>query len=232
MAMEEFAYPSRAAMADAIAERLGGALRDAIARDGTASLVVPGGTTPVAVFDRLATTDIAWENVNVLPCDERWVAVAHPDSNEGLIRRHLVREQAADARILALYRPLPSPGDALPDVARALQAVKRPFDAVFLGMGEDGHVASLFPGRAETAAALSPDHPADLMALNTPAKGHPRIGLTLRALADARLLILAVPGDAKRVVLQDAIAHIDKNDLPVAALLRQERVKVDIMLSP
>lgn len=231
-AMEEFAYPDRATMAGAIARRLADALRDALARDGTASLVVPGGTTPIAVFDRLAAVDLPWENVNVLPCDERWVAVDHADSNEGLIRRHLARDRAAAVRIFALYRPLPAPRDALPDLARALQAIKRPFDAVFLGMGEDGHIASLFPGRPETGPALLLENPGDLMALDTPAKGHPRIGLTLRALSDARAVILAVPGEAKRVVLADAIAHIEKNDLPVAALLRQDRVKVDIMLSP
>lgn len=230
--MEEFAFSDRDTLATAIAERLADALRHGIKRNGTASLVVPGGTTPVAVFEHLAATDLAWENVNVIPCDERWVAVDHTDSNEGLIRRHLATDKAAGARIFALYRPLPTPGDALPDMTGALQAVKRPFDAVFLGMGEDGHFASLFPGRTETAPALALDHPQDLMALNAPAKGHPRIGLTLKALTDTQILILAVPGTAKRVVLQDAIAHIDKNDLPVAALLRQNRVKVDIMLSP
>lgn len=234
--MEEFAYPDRGQMAAAICEHLATALAEAIARDGTASLVVPGGTTPVSIFDRLSATELPWENVNVLPCDERWVAVDHPDSNEGLVRRHLLRDRAVAARIFALYRPVPTPGDARRDVARALQAVKRPFDAVFLGMGEDGHIASLFPGRPETAPALALDRPGDLpqdlMVLALPAKGHPRIGLTLQALTDARRLILAVAGPAKRAVLEDAIAHIDENDRPVAALLRQTRVKVDIMLCP
>jgi len=232
VAMEEFAFPNRHALATAIAERLADALRDGIKRNGTASLVVPGGTTPVDVFEHLAGADLAWEKINVIPCDERWVAVDHADSNEGLIRRHLMIGKATRAQVCTLYRPLPSPSDTLPDVTRALQTVKRPFDAVFLGMGEDGHFASLFPGRTETASALALDQPQDLMALNTPAKGYPRIGLTLRALTDTRTLILAVPGAAKRVVLQNAIAHIDKNDLPVAALFRQNRVKVDIMLSP
>ena len=182
MAMEEFAFPNRHALATAIAERLADALRDGIKRNGTASLVVPGGTTPVDVFEHLAGADLAWEKINVIPCDERWVAVDHADSNEGLIRRHLMIGKATRAQVCTLYRPLPSPSDTLPDVTRALQTVKRPFDAVFLGMGEDGHFASLFPGRTETASALALDQPQDLMALNTPAKGYPRIGLTLRAL--------------------------------------------------
>jgi 6-phosphogluconolactonase len=228
----EVAFSGREALATALAARLADILRQAIAEEGSASLVVPGGTTPVAVFEHLAATDLDWAKVNVIPCDERWVAPDHADSNEGLIRRHLLTGKADAARVLALYRPVSTPDDALADVARAIKAIKRPFDAVFLGMGEDGHFASLFPGRAGTAPGLALDNASDLMTLKEPAKGHPRIGLTLRALTDAKHLILAVPGEQKRVVLAEAKANINDDRLPVAALLRQSRVKVDIMLCP
>jgi 6-phosphogluconolactonase len=229
VAVAEFAFPDRTALAAAVAARLATLLEEAIARDGSASLVVPGGSTPVAVFQALAMRDLAWANVNVLPCDERWVAVDHADSNEGLIRRHLLTGKAGEARVLALYRPVPTPADALPDVTRALKAVKRPFDAVFLGMGEDGHIASLFPGRKETAPALDLACDDDLMILAEPAKGHPRIGLTLKALTDARQIILAVPGAEKRAVLNQAMHNRNDDRLPVAALLRQNRAPLDIM---
>lgn len=229
MSIAEFAFSDRAALAAAVAARIATWLREAIARDGTASLVVPGGSTPVPVFDALATNDLDWANVNVLPCDERWVAVDHLDSNEGLVRRHLLKEKASDARVLALYRPVATPGEALPDVTRALKAVKRPFDVVFLGMGEDGHIASLFPGRKETAPALDTSRDDDLMILSEPAKGHPRIGLTLKALTDARHIILAVPGVEKRAVLDQAMQDRNDDRLPVAALLRQNRAPIDIM---
>lgn len=229
MRIEEFAFPDRAALAAAVAGRLAEILRTAIARDGTASLVVPGGTTPVPVFEALARADLAWENVNVIPCDERWVPVDHGDSNEGLIRQHLLKEKASAARVFALYRPLDTPTEALPDVARALKAIKRPFDAVFLGMGDDGHIASLFPDHAETAPALALGNENDLMVLPLPAKGHPRIGLTLRALTDARHVILVIPGETKRATLARAMSHRNDDRLPVAALLRQDRAPVDIM---
>lgn len=232
MAVTERSFESRARLAAAIAEQLAGILRAAIAATGSASLVVPGGSTPLPVFADLATADLDWHNVNVLPCDERWVAPDHPDSNEGSIRRHLLTGAATAARLFALYRPLATPAAALPDVARALKEIRRPFDAVFLGMGEDGHFASLFPGRVETPPALALDGESDLMVLEEPAKGHPRIGLTLRALTDTRHLILAVTGAEKRVVLDRARANIHDERLPVAALLRQTRVPIDIMLCP
>jgi 6-phosphogluconolactonase len=230
--MREESFASRDELAAAIAARLAEILRQAISETAAASLVVPGGTTPVAVFDRLTECDLAWENINVIPCDERWVAPDHVDSNEGLIRRHLLTGKASAARVLALYRPLPAPDAALPDVMRALKAIKRPFDAVFLGMGEDGHIASLFPDRPETAQGLALDNDQDLMTLNEPAKGHPRMGLTLRALTDAKHLILAAPSEQKRVVLAAAKTNIHDDRLPVAALLRQTRVTVEILTCP
>ncbi|TDQ84272.1 6-phosphogluconolactonase [Dongia mobilis] len=231
MTVHERTFDSRDALAVALAARLAQILREAVAARGAASLVVPGGSTPVAVFDHLSRADIPWAKVTVIPCDERWVASDHPDSNEGLIRRHLLRDKADTAQACSLYRQLPSPADALPDIARALGAIPRPFDAVFLGMGEDGHIASLFPGRAETGPALRIDAALDLMVLTAPAKGHPRIGLTLRALTDTRHLFLAVPGAEKRVVLAQAMANIEKGDdrLPLTALLRQDRVPVEIL---
>jgi 6-phosphogluconolactonase len=227
-------YGSRDALAATLAAHLARILREAIAARRTASLVVPGGSTPVAVFDLLSRAELAWDRVTILPCDERWVAPDHPDSNEGLIRRHLIRGRAASAYVFSLYRPVPLPADALPDVARMLRGIPRPFDVVFLGMGEDGHVASLFPGRAATMPALSLDAGQDLMVLAEPAKGHPRIGLSLRALTDTRHLFLAVPGEEKRVVLAQAMADIEKGDdrLPVTALLRQDRVPVEILTCP
>ena len=118
MAIAEFAFNDRAALAAAVSARIAALLEEAIDRNGSASLVVPGGSTPVAVFQDLAMRDLDWANVNVLPCDERWVAVDHADSNEGLIRRHLLTGKAGDARVLALYRPVATPADALPDVTQ------------------------------------------------------------------------------------------------------------------
>lgn len=220
-----------ASLAAEVASRIAERLRAAIQEDGRASLVVPGGTTPIAVFDILAATPLEWRNVIVIPCDERWVPAEHPDSNEGHIRHHLLQDLATQAHVLSLYRPYPTPAEAVAEVSTALHTVRRPYSAVFLGMGEDSHFASLFPGRAETAAALDLNSSDGLMVLQAPAKGHPRIGLTLSALIDTPSVILAVTGKEKRVVLDQAIANIKDDTLPIAALLRQSRTPVDILLS-
>lgn len=223
-------FADRTALAAAVAAHIVKDLQAAVARHGTASLVVPGGTTPVAVFDCLAATPFAWNKVTVIPCDERWVGVEHADSNEGLIRRHLLRGEAAGAKVLGLYRPTPTPGGALSEVAAAFAALPRPFSSVFLGMGEDGHFASLFPGRKETPAALDLDNKAGIMVLSEPAKGHPRIGLTLSALVDCSHVLLAVTGAEKRIVLDRAMNDINAETYPIAALLRQKRTPIDIFI--
>jgi len=230
VSFRETQYDDRAALAAAVAARIAEDLRNAIAKTGAASLIVPGGTTPVAVFGVLAMTALAWNKVTVIPCDERWVGPEHADSNAGLIQRHLLQGPAKAARLLSLYRPLPAPADAAAEVAKALKAIPRPFSSVFLGMGEDGHFASLFPGRTETTPALDLNTKDEIMVLTQPAKGHPRIGLTLAALIDAPHVLLAVTGAEKRVVLHRAIANITEDTFPIAALLRQTRTPIDILL--
>ncbi|MBK8158875.1 MAG: 6-phosphogluconolactonase [Rhodospirillaceae bacterium] len=231
MSFTETRYDSRAALAAAVAARIADDLAAAIEKNGAAGLIVPGGTTPVAVFDALARMPLAWDKVTVLPCDERWVPRFHADSNEGLIHHHLQQGEAKAVNLLGLYRPLPTPGDAIAEIAASLRTIPRPFASVFLGMGEDGHFASLFPGHAETAPALDLNTDAAVMVLAEPAKGHPRIGLTLATLLDTPRILLAVTGAEKRIVLQRAIANINDDSLPIAALLRQTRTPVDILLS-
>lgn len=231
MSLRETEFSDRAALAAAVAVRIAEDLTRAIDANGRASLIVPGGTTPVAVFGLLAMTALAWDKVTVIPCDERWVEPTHADSNAGLIQRHLLQGKAQAAKLVSLYRPTPTPADAVAEVASALAAVPRPFSSVFLGMGEDGHFASLFPGRAETGPALDLNTKASVMVLSEPAKGHPRVGLTLGALVDTPHVLLAITGAEKRIVLKRAIAHITDNTYPIAALLRQDRTPVDILLS-
>lgn len=232
MSLRTTEYSDRAALAAAVATHILADLQPAIAGTGHASLIVPGGTTPVAVFDILAATEFPWDKVTIIPCDERWVPSDHPDSNEGLIRRHLLQGRAKTARLVGLFRPAGRPADAIGDVTRCLAVIPRPFSSVFLGMGEDGHFASLFPGRAETGPALDLDSKDSVMVLSEPAKGHPRIGLTLPALIDCSHVLLAVTGAEKRIVLQRAIDNINTDTYPIAALLRQKRTPIDILLCP
>lgn len=215
-------------LADDIAERLSAA----VAERGRASLVVPGGSTPVALFDVLSRRRIAWDRVAVIPGDERWVDADDPASNEGLIRSHLLKRRAAAAMLVGLKTPHARPHQALAEVGARLQAVARPFDVMVLGLGEDGHTASLFPGSVALEASLKGDQ-AQVQAVEaTGAAGAAwRVTLALPALLDSRFIALLFTGERKLAVLREAQAGDDALKLPIRAILNGARSAVHVYWS-
>ena len=212
-------YPDPEALADAAAQAIATDLAIAIASRGVASLVATGGRAPGPIYDRLGAADLNWTRITVTLSDDRCVGVDHPDSNARLVRTRLLQGLAASATFLPLW-PTPDPAKL-----RALT----PFDVVMLGMGEDGHVASLIPGDPGledglTTSDLTRDVPAGL--------GRPplaRITLSLSALSDARAIFLLIAGTAKREVITRALAG---QDLPVGRLIVQAGVRLRILWTP
>ena len=199
-------YPTPAALADAAAQAVEARLADALAVRPRASLVGTGGRSPAPVYDRLAAAPIDLARVVVTLSDERCVPENSPDSNAGLAHAHLLQGPAAEAELLPLW----------PHADEAALAALMPFDAVILGMGEDGHVASLIPGDPGLESALTTDR---LTALVPEGLGRPplaRITLTLSALSQSRAIFLLIAGEAKREVIERAQAGAD---LPVGRLL-------------
>jgi len=215
------------ALAAMVADALGAGLR---AR-GAAVLFVSGGSTPVAFMQALSQQALDWSKVTVSLADDRWVAADDADSNEHLVRQHLLRGPAAAARFLPLVNIALAPEQQLAAAEQALAQLPHPADAVVLGMGDDGHTASLFPGAPGTAAALDRRLPQRL-ALVTPATApHRRISLTLRALFDTRLLAILLGGDSKRAAIEGA-ARGTAEQHPVAAVLQQDGVPVQLFYNP
>jgi len=208
------AYPSRADLVEGLATILANDLRAALA-DGPASIALPGGSTPAPVFEALSGAALDWSRVTVMPGDERWVPADHPRSNAGLIRHHLLRGPAAKATLLEFYT-----GDRTPEAAehKLVRMVRPhlPLSVLLLGMGEDGHVASLFPHSPRLALALSEEAEA-VMGMQSP-EGEARMSLTLPALRGARRKHLLMTGADKRRVLEGAAGR-DPMDMPVAAIL-------------
>ncbi|HSK39017.1 MAG TPA: 6-phosphogluconolactonase [Arenibaculum sp.] len=230
MTIERYDFADADTLLDALAEKLGRTLAEAIARRGTASLVVSGGRTPEALFGRLAGLDIDWAKVGVTLADERWVPPSDPASNEAMVRRTLLTGRAATAGFVPLYTGHATPEEGEADCAEALRHLPRPFDALILGMGDDGHTASLFPGAPTLAEALA--GPAVCRAVRAPGAPQPRITLTLPTLLESRRIHLLVTGAGKRAALEAALAAGPVEAMPVRAVLRQDRVPVEIHWAP
>ncbi|BAU75861.1 6-phosphogluconolactonase [Metapseudomonas furukawaii] len=207
-----------AQLAGELALTVANALRGAIAERGAATLVVSGGRSPVAFFERLAAQELDWSKVTLGLADERFVPVSHPDSNEGLVRRHLLQGRAAAARFLGLYQPAPSV-EASAQLADARLADLEDPDVLVLGMGEDGHTASFFPGSPNLAAALDPEGPRRCLPMLAPSVPRQRLTLTLPVLRRARLTLLSLQGAGKLATLADALAGEDVAQMPIRAFL-------------
>lgn len=205
-------------LADALAQRVAEALRQAIDSRGSATLVVSGGRSPVAFFEALARQSLPWRQVLVSLADERWVPVNHASSNEALVRRHLLRGAAAEANFLGLYRVAGNLERAA-ELADAAVAELAPIDVLVLGMGDDGHTASLFPHSPNLDLALRPDCPRRVLPMQAPSQPAQRLTLTLPLLADARLPLLAIQGQAKLATLAEALAPGAVASLPIRAFL-------------
>lgn len=221
--VEQHLFADEDRMAKALAGAVADALRAGLAARGTASLAVSGGRSPIPFLRALAEMPLDWARVYVTLVDERWVAPGSPDSNEGLVRQHLLREAARSACLVPLKSEAPSLERGVVDARGRTAALPPRFDAVVLGMGEDGHTASLFPGAAGLAEALDPAGEARLAGIVPPLAPHPRITWTLAALLETRHLLLQAGGASKRAVLE-AAAVADPLAMPIAAFLRQRRV--------
>ena len=216
-------------LADALAEAVAVNLKAGIAARGTASIAVSGGNTPALFFRTLsARDDVAWDKVTVTLVDERWVDDSSDRSNAKLVKTNLLQGRAALAKFVPLYQ-----GGNTPDAERAgaaQAAVPQPLDVAILGMGNDGHTASFFPGGDNLAAALTAEGPS--IAIRAPGAGEPRITLTLKQLLGARALYLQIEGEEKVKTLDQAEAEGPVADMPVRAILRQTQTPLTIFWCP
>lgn len=229
--LTEHHFTSAEAATEALAKAIIARLSTAIAERAEASLIVSGGKSPVPLFALLRVAALDWSKVWISLADERWVAPTSPDSNERLLREHLLVDGAAAARFVPLKAAFDTVADGLAASGAALAAIPRPFDVVVLGMGEDGHTASLFPGADGLAAALALDNPAPLAAITPLTAPHPRITLTLAALLDSRCVMLPLTGAIKLAVYQQAHETPDARRWPISAVLTQVLTPVEVWIA-
>lgn len=220
-------FADKTSWADATADKIADQLTDGIAQRNVASLIVPGGTTPQPIFERLNAMPLNWSRIQVGLTDERWIDPGHGDSNENLVRRTLLRGEARAVQFHSLFNGARRPSAGLKAAEASMATMARPFDVVLLGMGTDGHFASLFPGIPQLAAGLDPGNPASCLAIDTPQSGYPRMSLTMSALLNAKLILIAIAGRPKRTIAAQALAG--KATTPIAALLAARKDDLEIL---
>lgn len=227
--MQLYKFNDTSALNTDFTNRLVSILQQAITQRGAAYLVVSGGKTPQALFTALSQVDLAWDKVTVLLADDRWLDDSQADSNQRLVKATLLQNKASAARFISLYANTPSAFTGAAEVLPRISALPT-FDAVILGMGEDGHTASLFPCSAQITAGLAEGAPA-VLAVEPTTAPYQRMSLSLPRLLDSRHIFLHLVGRNKLAVLNKAMAEQDVIAMPIRAFLQHPQAQVTVMYS-
>ncbi len=212
-------YRTSALLADGLAIDVAERLRAAISARGEATLVVSGGRSPVIFFQHLAKQGLDWSKVTISLADERWVPVAHADSNAGLLKQYLLQGPVAKARFLSLYNAAANLEDAAEQADRLLAELPA-IDVLVLGMGDDGHTASLFPNSPNLDQALQADGTRRCWPMLAPTVPHQRLTMSRALLATAHAIVLSISGSSKLTTLSAALASDDVAAMPIRAFLQ------------
>ncbi|ATG43362.1 6-phosphogluconolactonase [Phaeobacter sp. LSS9] len=214
-------YADRDMLAIDVANQLAGDLKTHLLHHDSASFAVAGGTTPAPIFDDLCAADIDWARVRLMATDERWVPADSARSNARMIRERLLVNRAASATFVPFHVPARAPEDVLAEVESQIEP-DLPLSVVLLGMGEDMHTASLFPGVRGLSEALAPDAPV-LAVMRPDSQPEPRVSLSARVLDAAIAKHLVIYGEAKREALETA-KSLPPEEAPIQAVLSEMTV--------
>jgi len=212
-------FPNIEALSSRFADYAENILTAALERQQTASLVVPGGNTPRFYLPALARKPLPWNRITITLSDERWVEPTSGDSNERLVKTHLLEHLPENAQFIGLKTRHDRPDAALAEIDQRLQAIPKPFTLTVLGLGEDGHIASLFPGLRlhETSQPATENR---CIAVHPPIAPSLRISLSLEALASSQHIALVVTGKTKRQLLDTLEKQADPA-VPLVWLLQR-----------
>lgn len=214
----------------AFAQRITSILQKGIQDTGRASLLVSGGRTPMPLFQLLSEQSLDWSKVDVSLVDERWVSETDDASNTKMVKANLLQNNAAQANFVGLVTDAENAQDAVSACTDNLSNIKQPFDVLILGMGEDGHTASLFPCSEQIKAGLDRSSNARYIAVQPTTAPHQRMSLTLDAILTSQNIFLHLTGVGKQAVLDQALAGDDPLEMPIRAVL--QNADVELMWAP
>jgi len=215
-------------LAEAIVERVAADLKASVEKQGRASILLSGGGTPQAAYQLLSKADLPWEKLQFSLSDERRVDDGHPASNAVMVWQKLLAQHPQ-----AEWFPLWQTGwtsDDIAEIKARTAELQRPFDVTILGMGEDGHFASLFPNCE--ASQLSLEGKSDqLLCTTAPNEPQERISWSMNALIDSKVLILYVTGDRKKEIIEAAQQEgTAESKLPIGYFLRALKAQQKTLL--
>ena len=231
--IEWWDYDDAAELADAVAGDIQFVIESAIDARGSAVIALAGGKTPLPAYEKLAKAKLDWKRVTIIPGDERIVPLGDPLSNVTALGKIFIPKGARVMPIVPRatddYKAAGRSADAL------MQDLHWPLDLCLLGVGGDGHTASIFPGPDYDEALNGPKERRALGVMPDPLPPEApvaRVTLSRQAIASARALMLAVTGDAKRTVIEDAIKEGAGSPYPIGRVLADVELPVDIHWAP
>lgn len=220
-------YISRTELVEELSANIISMLQWGIDERDKGSMLLSGGSTPGPLYEKMSNLNFDWEKVWFAPTDERWVVPDHADSNENMIRNTLLVNNAKTAHYIGLKVEGDNPALCAPAVDENLKKMPMPFDVVLLGMGEDGHFASLFPYLDDTKRAMDLDESSLCCPVRRDGDEHDRITISYKTILRARNIILLFFGKSKLGVFEKAANNISEH-LPISYLLNQSNVPVTL----
>ena len=198
-----------------LTESIADSLTSSISLNDRASFVVCGGNSPLQLYKNLSSKNLDWSKVSIFLGDDRVLPADHKDSNNFLIHQYLIKNNATAASFHALL-----------DHKDSMEGIKCPFDVVLLGLGNDGHFASLFPAQLNIPEAFDAEASPTIIVsdqeLGSPS--YKRVSMNLSLLTNTKRCILLVPSSEKRKIVETAYTD---NQLPLHFLLTQQKIKVE-----
>lgn len=229
---EWWEYDSLEELADAVAGDVGFIIESAVDARDESLIAVPGGTTGPAVFPKLAAQKLQWKKVTIIPTDDRLVPMESELSNVRGIARALL---PTGARVIPIAADIADYKLAGNSADARLQDLPWPPDLVWLGMGKDGHTASIFEGPDFQAALDAPKARRAIGVMPDPLPAEapvPRVSLTRSAILSARTILITITGNEKRAILDQAIADGQSSNLPIGRVLAEVDQPIDIHWAP
>ncbi len=202
ISLDEYIFSAKELLDDALSAHIADLLRSAIEGKNSATLILSGGNTPKGMLNKLSQINLPWEKVTVLLADERWVGADHERSNEKMLKQCFLKNDAMKAALISLHISNVEVKEVPPLLEEKLRLLERPADVLVLGMGEDGHTASLFPCTENIEQLLTDQEQLKTVLVKPQTAPDTRISLSFPVLKNAENIFVHFTGDLKKEIFQ------------------------------